>query len=58
MDMAAKIESVLFDCELRERIKARGLKRAAEFSWERCGREALKVVARAVGRELNMEVFA
>ncbi|HJT52900.1 MAG TPA: glycosyltransferase family 1 protein [Candidatus Angelobacter sp.] len=57
-DMADKIESVLFDCELREHIKARGLKRVAEFSWERCGRETLNVMARAVGRELNMEVFA
>lgn len=57
-DMAHKMESVLFDSQLRERIKARGLKRAAEFSWERCGRETLDVLFRAVGRELSIEVPA
>lgn len=57
-DMADKIESVLFDSTLRERIRSRGLKRAAEFSWQRCGLETLSVLARAVGRELSTEVFA
>lgn len=57
-EIADKIESVLFNSELRERIRRRGLKRAAEFSWERCGRETLAVLFRAVGRELSMEVFA
>jgi glycosyltransferase involved in cell wall biosynthesis len=57
-DMADKIESVLFDSQLRERIQARGMKRAAEFSWERCGRETLDVLFRSVGRELSMEVPA
>jgi glycosyltransferase involved in cell wall biosynthesis len=57
-DMADKIESVLFDSQVRERISRRGIERATEFSWERCGRETLNVVARAVGRELDMEVFA
>lgn len=57
-DMAHKMESVLFDSELRERIKTCGLKRVGEFSWERCGRETLNVLGRAVGRELSMEVFA
>lgn len=57
-DIAQKMESVLFDSELRERIKARGLKRAAEFNWERCGHETLGVLGKAVGRELSMEVFA
>jgi alpha-1,3-rhamnosyl/mannosyltransferase len=57
-NMAHKMESVLCDSELRERIRRRGMKRAAEFSWERCGRETLNVLARAVGRELSVEVFA
>jgi glycosyltransferase involved in cell wall biosynthesis len=57
-DMADKIESVLFHSQLRERIQARGMKRAAEFSWERCGRETLDVLFRSVGRELSMEVPA
>jgi len=57
-DMGDKIESVLFDSQVRERISRRGIERATEFSWERCGRETLNVVARAVGRELDMEVFA
>jgi len=57
-DIADKIESVLFDSQVRERISRRGIERATEFSWECCGRETLNVVARAVGRELDMEVFA
>jgi glycosyltransferase involved in cell wall biosynthesis len=57
-DIADKIGSVLFDSKLREHIRHRGLKRAAEFSWERCGHETLSVLFRAVGRELSMEVPA
>ncbi|HEU5413591.1 MAG TPA: glycosyltransferase family 1 protein [Candidatus Angelobacter sp.] len=57
-DMAQKMESVLCDSELRECIRRRGLKRAADFSWERCGHETLNVLAGAVGRELRLEVFA
>lgn len=57
-DMAKKIGSVLFDSQLRERISRRGVKRAAEFSWDRCGRETLSAIFKAVGRELNMEVLA
>lgn len=57
-DMADKIESVLLDSSLRESIRRRGVRRAADFSWERCGRETLSALFRAVGRELRMEVFA
>src|SRR6185312_138968 len=42
-DMAAKMESVLCDTELRGRIRKKGLTRAMDFSWERCGRETLAV---------------
>jgi glycosyltransferase involved in cell wall biosynthesis len=51
-DMAAKMESGLCDPELRSRIRKEGLKRAADFSWERCGRATLAVLLRAAGREI------
>jgi glycosyltransferase involved in cell wall biosynthesis len=57
-DIADKIGSVLFDSQMRDSLTSRGVKRAAEFSWERCGHETLSVLFRAVGRELSMEVFA
>jgi len=50
-DMAAKIEAVLFDGERRSKIRTGGLRRAADFSWERCGRETLEVLMRAGGQE-------
>jgi|SRR6185312_9018019 len=57
-DMAVKIEAVLFDEELRSKIRSRGLSRAADFSWERCGRETLEVLLRAGGREFGSGVPA
>ena len=51
-DIAAKMESVLCDSELRARLRAGGLQRASCFSWERCGRETLQVLLRAAGREI------
>jgi len=51
-DMADKIESALCDVELRSRIREQGLKRATDFSWERCGRETLNVLLRAASREI------
>ena len=52
-DMAAKMEFGLCDVELRGRIREQGLKRAADFSWERCGRETLDVLLRAAGCEIT-----
>lgn len=52
-DMAAKMESGLCDIELRGRIREQGLKRAADFSWERCGHETLNVLLQAAGREIT-----
>jgi alpha-1,3-rhamnosyl/mannosyltransferase len=52
-DMAAKMESGLCDLELRGRIREQGLKRAADFSWERCGHETLNVLLQAAGREIT-----
>ena len=57
-DIAHAMESVLFDSQLRDGIRRQGLKRAADFSWERCGRETLDVLFKAVGRELRVEAFA
>lgn len=49
-DIADKMEIALFDSEVSNEIRKRGLKRAADFSWERCGRETLDVLLRAAGR--------
>lgn len=57
-DIAWKMECVLCDSGLRRQIRSRGLHRAAEFSWERCGRETLEVLLRAAGRSLSSEARA
>ena len=44
----AAIERLLGDAELRTRLRAAGLARAAQFSWERCARETAGVYARAL----------
>jgi glycosyltransferase involved in cell wall biosynthesis len=44
----AAIERLLGDAALRERLRAAGLERAAQFSWERCARETAAVYARAL----------
>jgi glycosyltransferase involved in cell wall biosynthesis len=44
----AAIERLLADAPLRERLRAAGLARAAQFSWERCARETAAVYARAL----------
>jgi glycosyltransferase involved in cell wall biosynthesis len=50
-EMTATIESVLFSEELCRKLVAGGLDRAREFSWERCARETLDVLLRAVNLE-------
>jgi glycosyltransferase involved in cell wall biosynthesis len=42
-DIADAIYRVISDKELKEDLTAKGLKRAAEFSWEKAARETLKV---------------
>jgi glycosyltransferase involved in cell wall biosynthesis len=42
-EMAEVIRRALEDSDLRERLRDRGLARAAEFSWERCARETLRI---------------
>lgn len=46
-EMAETIEQVLDDSALREDLIRAGLKRAAEFSWERCARESLDALVTA-----------
>jgi glycosyltransferase involved in cell wall biosynthesis len=46
-EMAEVIRRALQDSSLRDRLREKGLARAAEFSWERCGRETLTVFAQA-----------
>jgi len=42
--MAAAMERVLSDEELRAKLRARGFERARRFSWENCARETLAVL--------------
>lgn len=42
--MALVIEKILLDQSLSDNLVAAGLARARQFSWERCGRETLKVL--------------
>lgn len=41
--LAEALTRVLGDCTLRDELRARGLERAAQFSWERTARETLRV---------------
>jgi glycosyltransferase involved in cell wall biosynthesis len=42
-EIAAGIRRTLFDQELRQRLVARGLERAKDFSWQKCAMEVLAV---------------
>lgn len=42
--IAAALEQLATDTALGERLRARGLARAASFTWERCAAETLRVV--------------
>lgn len=47
--IAASLELLTGDEQLRDTFRDRGLRRAAEFSWERCVRETYKVYEELVG---------
>jgi glycosyltransferase involved in cell wall biosynthesis len=47
--MAASLERLLFDRGEAERLRARGLERARQFSWERTARATLDSYRRALG---------
>lgn len=57
-DIAGTMERALCDSDVRSQIRMRGSHRAADFSWERCGRETLNVLLRVGGRELSSEAQA
>jgi glycosyltransferase involved in cell wall biosynthesis len=46
--MAHVIQRVLEEPDLRSRLRARGLGRASEFSWERCARQTFDVFLEAL----------
>ena len=47
-EMAETIRRALEDSGLRDRLREKGLARAAEFSWERCARETLRVFVKTI----------
>ena len=50
-ELASAMERLLVDSRLRSELAQKGLKRAAQFSWERTARETLAVY-QEVGQEL------
>jgi len=47
-DIADKVTMLVEGSELREKLRRRGLRRAAQFSWERCARETFEVLHRVI----------
>ncbi len=41
--MALRIRDVLFSKKKQEELKKRGLKKASQFSWQKCAQETLKI---------------
>jgi glycosyltransferase involved in cell wall biosynthesis len=54
-EIAAAVERVIHDDRLRAELRAKGIARAAQFSWERAARETLNVY-QEVGRETGKHV--
>jgi glycosyltransferase involved in cell wall biosynthesis len=46
-EMAAEMERALTDTALRKELREAGLRRASEFSWQRCAQETLRVLEQA-----------
>ena len=47
-EMAEAIYEGMCDGQLRRRLSEQGLRRASQFSWERCARETLSVLTGSV----------
>ncbi len=45
-EMAAAMNKVLTDKNLREQLRQRGFKQAKKYSWEKCGQQTLEVYNR------------
>jgi len=43
-DMAKVLDNILSDGKLRKKIRKLGLKRVAEFSWDHCAKETVKII--------------
>jgi glycosyltransferase involved in cell wall biosynthesis len=48
--IAAGLRRLLEDSSLRDELSARGITRAAQFSWDRCARQTLEVYRRVSGQ--------
>jgi glycosyltransferase involved in cell wall biosynthesis len=48
-EIAAAMDRILGDRQLRDTLVARGFERAQRFTWERCGRETLGILQRVGG---------
>ena len=46
---ASAVERVLADSDLRSELRARGLRRAAQFTWERTAQQTMEVYASVMG---------
>jgi glycosyltransferase involved in cell wall biosynthesis len=55
VDMAAQIQSILFQPHLHASLKNKGLARAAGFTWERAARELLGVFRELVEGEASLQ---
>jgi glycosyltransferase involved in cell wall biosynthesis len=49
-ELAGRLSQLLADARLRDALSAEGLRRAADFSWERTARLTREVYLRALGR--------
>jgi glycosyltransferase involved in cell wall biosynthesis len=60
--LACALHEVLGDQDMRERLRARGLQRAAEFTWERTAQQTAdvyrEVVAKSRGRRAEQQSYA
>lgn len=52
-ELCEAMSTMLSDQSLREELKAKGLMRAAEFSWKRCAEQTTQVYHLAAGRRAN-----
>jgi len=43
-DMAKVLDNVISDSDLRQEMRAKGLKRVEDFSWSRCAKETIQVI--------------
>ncbi|GJQ57619.1 MAG: glycosyl transferase [Candidatus Scalindua sp.] len=43
-DIADKIQQLVHDSDLRGRLQQKGLKRAEQFTWEKCGEQVVSVI--------------